>query len=107
MSVKIINATPHPLVIQSAKGELVTLPVSGIVPRVSTTEALTEVVAGFEVYETSFGEVVGLPDEVAGVFYIVGAMVRSALPQRRDLLIPRKQQRDPEGKVTHALGLTR
>lgn len=48
---------------------------------------------------TTFGEVDGLPEEEEGVFYIVSQMVKSALSDRGDLLVPAEIVRDGRGVI--------
>ena len=56
-------------------------------------------VDGIPVYVTTFGEVVDLPEEEEGRYYIVSALVRAAAPGRQDLLSPGDPVRDGEGRV--------
>lgn len=51
------------------------------------------------VMRTSFGEVTGLPEQENGVMLIVSAMVRAALPDRKDLVSPGDLVRDDQGRV--------
>ena len=100
------NLTPHAVKIVS--GETVTvIPPSGVEARVSATDRLVEVVDGIPLFETSFGEVTGLPDAEDGVTLIVSALVVSAAPERTDLRSPAKLIRDFSGAVIGCAGLTR
>ena len=56
---------------------------------------------------TVFGEPEGLPDFVEGTFYIVSQLVKSALPQRNDLLVPAEVVRDSEGNIIGCFSLGR
>ena len=106
---KIKNFTPHEVNYFAPCGEQVTFSSSGVA-RVS---AIAES-AGFygldgHVFETgqtiinlisqSFGEVEGLPDEESGVRFIVSRLVKSALPERRDLIVPADLIRDASGQI--------
>lgn len=89
----IINLTPHAIVLRSAGGEDTTVPPSGGVARVASTPGTLAAVDGLPVpvaSPTTFGEVTGLPAPVEGVFFIVSAMVGSALTGkgRTDVLMP-------------------
>ena len=88
------NLTPH-IVTVVAGGMTVSFPPSGAVARVKVSSTPLE---GWISIPT-FGEVEGLPPEVAGVWLVVSGMVRAALPQRQDLLSPADPVRDADGKV--------
>lgn len=115
----IINATPHEINVYDLEmNRFYPIPASGILPRVSKP------LGGHESQETVFfldgartmkvkmetervGTMVeGLPKAQEGVFYVVSALVRSACPERTDLLqvIP---HRNEEGVIIGALGFTR
>lgn len=54
---------------------------------------------GVKITTTQFGEPEGLPDFEEGVFYITSQLVKSALPQRSDLLVPAEVVRDENGNI--------
>lgn len=119
-----VNFTPHEVTILGA-GEPVVIPANGQVARVAQT--LTEVgtVGGLRVVRSTFGAVVGLPaatpvcghcgsagcimlsgaESICGgewvepTRYIVSAMVRLAVPERRDVYSPADFVRDAAGKI--------
>ena len=91
----IINMTPHSVVIVDGP----TLAPSGQVARVSATSVPVGEVDGVKIVRTTFGEVVGLPESKEGVFLVVSALVRGALPSRTDLLSPGDLVRDEKGNV--------
>jgi len=93
---KIINMTPHPINILGEKEK--TLKPVGLVRLTATTERVGDV-NGIPLTKTIFGEPEGLPKERDGVFYIVSQMVKSALPERRDLLVPAEVVRDEKGRI--------
>lgn len=66
-----------------------------------------DTVEGIDIYEVVYGEITGLPEYVEGVFYVVSAMVRQALPERKDLLSPGQLIRNEEGQPVGCLGLVR
>ena len=100
------NLTPHAVKIFVGDAVTIIAP-SGIEARVSATDRLVEVVDGIPFFETSFGEVTGLPDAEDGVTLIVSALVVSAAPERTDLRSPAKLIRDSAGAVIGCAGLTR
>ena len=78
-----INLTPHTIrVMNPETGEIVELPPSGVVARVSTTEEVVGTVTigtmVVPVMRKVFGEVVGLPED--GQPCIVSGMVAAAVP---------------------------
>lgn len=62
-------------------------------------------VEGVDLYRPVFGEVTGLPEYSEGVYLLVSAMVREALPLRHDLVSPGQLLRDGDGNVIGCLGL--
>ena len=94
----LINLTPHPVnVILDGQDPITILP-SGVVPRCSA--ANTVVAPGFT--QSVLGDVTGLPDKKDGVLLIVGAMIRTALPDRDDLIGP---DTSPTGAVRNGDGM--
>lgn len=103
----ILNLTPHCINVVDSEGKaLASFPSAGLARISSTTEVVGEI-NGLPLTKTLFGEVEGLPEEKEGVFYIVSAMIKSTLPNRRDLLVPGLQVRDDQGRVIgcQSLGL--
>jgi hypothetical protein hcinC1_00210 len=100
-SVKIFNTigieTPD-MVLEQYHGEPI---------RVSCESRKVDVVEGIDIYENIYGEVTGLPEFKEGVYYVVSAMVRQALPHRRDLLSPGQLIRNEQGQPIGCLGLVR
>jgi hypothetical protein len=79
------NYTPHEVVVYDNDGPRDPYPSCGVA-RVREIPHLIMHADGIPVLAFSYGEVTGLPDQRPGVFYIVSAFVRKALPYRRDLL---------------------
>ena len=98
---KLINLTPHDVVLYRADGTRETIPPSGTVARVTQETTRVGSVAGVPVVTTRPGPVTGLPDFEAddGAGYIVSALVRLALPDRIDLFSPADLVRDAAGNV--------
>lgn len=94
---RIINLTPHEIVVLNLRGERVAFPPSGTVARVGVTTTpdgvfdSDEPVGVFQVSRQAFGEVEGLPgyDPDSPNRYIVSAMVLGALSgSRPDVVAP-------------------
>lgn len=102
-----INCTPHDLSIVDGEGVVRVIPRSGVVARVSSSEITVDVIDGINVTVTTFGDPVDVPDPAPGTYFIVSRMVASALPERRDLLIPGPLVRDANGVVVGARGFGR
>jgi len=106
----LINLTPHALNIlgQSIQGQSIhvtVLPPSGRIARVSTSSELAVEIDGISVFRQSTGNVEDLPPPANGDYYIVSAMVRLALPERKDLLSPGALLRNTEGQPIGCNGL--
>ena len=102
---KMKNLTPHAITIFLDDGE-VTIPASGAVARVSEVRTFSGTVCGITVDTVSYGKVTDLPEEEEGVALIVSAMVRAALPERKDLFSPGLLVRDSGGQPLGCRGLT-
>jgi hypothetical protein len=107
MTQQLINMTPHPInIVDKDKNNLITIPVSGNQIRLATTTVDSGIrVNGIAITSTQFGEPVGLPELSEGVFYIVSAIVKGALPNRKDLLVPAEMQRNEDGNIIGCLSL--
>jgi hypothetical protein len=104
--IKIINATPHQIVICSKEGVtqdpktkqftasaveiLHTLPPSGIIPRVAMGNTEAEPILGIPVQSVQYGEIEGLPPASPDVYYVVSGLVAAAAVKvnRADCLAP-------------------
>jgi hypothetical protein len=98
---KLINMTPHAISIVTAEGQIIkTISASGGSVRLKTSTVSTGVeVDGVRLSKTVFGEPEGLPEAVEGTYIIVSQLVKTALPQRLDLLVPAEVVRDPQGNI--------
>jgi hypothetical protein len=103
---KIINLTPHDIVIMGENGEKIILSKDGTVARVTVNRKATESVNGIPIFTESYGDVVGLPNESEGVYWIVSALVRQAVPWRQDVLSPGELIRDEKGQPIGCKGVT-
>lgn len=114
MSASLVNLTPHAICVDDLLGDACTIPPSGLVARVETSQEdlCGVVIGGVDVSfgEISTGEVVNLPPPVAGTTYIVSAMVAQAVAGRRlDVYAPDTGQaaRDEQGRIISVPGLVR
>lgn len=104
------NLTPHEVCIYKLNGvtpdlDLV-IEAGEEIARVSCEYVkVDKKVEGVDMYRPVFGEVTGLPDYEEGVYLLVSAMVREALPLRSDLVSPGQLLRDNDGNVIGCLGL--
>lgn len=99
MIIKIINMTPHPIVILDEKNELKrTFQTEGLI-RLKSEVKRVEEIEGVPISSTLFGEPEGLPDYEVGTFFIVSQLIKSALPGRKDLLVPAEVVRDENGNI--------
>jgi hypothetical protein len=108
-AVKVINTTPHAVKLIGEEGTAVReYAPSGMTIRLQskTVEVgvlpdgarLTRTEYGAPVLVTPEGEK-PLPAPEEGVWFIVSAMAKAALPGRQDLLVPAEQVRDDQGRV--------
>lgn len=100
MKQNIFNYTPHPITIVNNEGEVVrTIKPSGLIRLKASTVNAGFDIDGIPVTTTQFGEPEGLPNVEEGIFYIVSQLVKSALPSRKDLLVPAEVVRDSNGNI--------
>jgi hypothetical protein len=97
----IINMTPHNVnLLDENNQEIICFPASGKLVRLAVKTVSVEIIgAQVPITRTVFGEPEGLLNEFEGTFYIVSQLVKSALPHRKDLLVPAEVQRDTKGNI--------
>jgi len=108
----IINCTPHDINVVMPDGAAICYQKTSWVARVETTQEEAGDINGIPCFKTSYGNVTGFPDNEmfiseileAGndIFYIVSGIVKSACPNRDDLLVPDTGKtciRDDAGKI--------
>ena len=102
---KIINLTPHPITLD-VDGATTTFPTSGIVARVAqSTEETGLVIAGAPVGTSTFGNV-EMPAPEADTYYIVSAMVLTALGgSRKDVIAPRTDATAIRNEAGHIIAV--
>lgn len=106
VAVTVLNLTPHALNVHDLNGSVTTFPPSGTVARCSSTTTQVGEANGFPLFSTTFGEVVGLPDPQDNVLLVVSALVRQAVPNRKDVASPGELVRDEAGNPVGCKGLT-
>jgi hypothetical protein len=85
---EVVNLTPHAISVADSEGNVVmTLPPSGHVARVATSQEVVWELVGRPVTRTVFGEVTGIPEPVEGTVYLVSTLVAQAA-RRSDVVSP-------------------
>lgn len=104
---EVFNFTPHPINILDSEGrELVTISPIGVVARLVAVTRRDTWIGDIPTSRTVFGEPEGLPKE-DGDYYIVSQLVKSAFPERTDLLVPAEVVRDENGRIIGCRSLGR
>ena len=105
----IINATPHAVnLLDENNQEVKTWPKGELSIRLKVETVSAEPLPdGTPTTRTQYGEPEGLPDYEEGIYYIVSQLVKSALPNRNDLLVPAEVQRDTDGNIIGCRSLGR
>jgi hypothetical protein len=110
-NIRLVNLTPHELVIFDAKSDSVVLrvPPSGVVARVSTKEVQVGTINGVPLLKTEYGNVENLPEPQENTIYVVSALVLQALQasgvKREDVVAPNTGPsslgavRDSQGRI--------
>lgn len=96
----IMNLTPHPIVVVDEDNNVIrTYKSEGVIRLKATTVDAGLSVDGINVTKTEFGSPEGLPEFQAGTYIIVSQMVKSAIPNRGDLVVPAEVVRDGTGNI--------
>ncbi len=80
---------------------------SGQTTRLAVATVPQRPIDGIPTSVTVFGEPIGLPKQADGTYYIVSQMVKSACPERDDLLVPADVVRDDNGNIIGCRGFNR
>lgn len=108
----LVNLTPHVINLLTNTGEVVAIePISKDKPaRVTATLKDCGVFEAngliFNHTEQAFGDIINLPDEQKGMYFIVSRIVADAAPKRKDLVIVNDLVRDEQGLVRHARSIS-
>ena len=104
----ILNTTPHSVSLLNSNNEVVRVfEKSNISIRLSVKTEVGEPVGDIPTTKTVFGEPEGLPNFNKDTFYIVSQLVKSACPDRTDLLVPAEVVRDQSGVIIGCRSLGR
>ena len=96
----IINKTPHAVyILNEDESILKVFPKSKGMIRVAEINEDIGEIDGIPISSTTWGETLDVPKPKNGVFYIVSQLVRNALPDRPDLLVPKDVVRDEKGTI--------
>ena len=88
MHQKFINCTPHVVSVQFPSGEVHSFPACGIVPRVQQHNVPVIHINDIPMSNIIYGEVENLPEPKENTYYIVSALVRERVPNRKDVISP-------------------
>ena len=105
----VINMTPHPVHILDGENQIVrTYQKDGRLIRLAVKTVETVPLSdGTPTSKTEFGKPEGLPDYQEGTFYIVSQLVKNALIERTDLLVPAEVERNGDGTILGCKSLGR
>ena len=103
---RLVNLTPHALTIAKADQSFAVYPPSGSVARVASSKDGAGVVNELVLWKTYFGEVAGLPEPEEGTMYIVSRIVKTAVPERADVVCTGEPIRDKDGVIVACNGLS-
>jgi len=95
---KIINLTPHSLIIYKNGEKIEEIHPSGIV-RVKEEKIKIGKILGVPIYKIKYTESEGLPSPIKDTFYFVSAIVAQANLNRNDLLLSSDLIRDENGRI--------
>ncbi|MBN1881043.1 MAG: hypothetical protein JW885_02615 [Deltaproteobacteria bacterium] len=104
---QIINLTPHPIHIVDADGLELRQFASAGAARLEVFSNPAGDIDGIPCTINEFGEVSGLPEFSPGTYYIVSQMIKSAYPERKDLLVPAGVVRNSDGQIVGCRSLGR
>lgn len=97
---KIINKVPHPIYILDEENRVIAqFPKSNGMIRLAQETTVIGEINKIPITQTIFGKPEKLPPYKKGVFYIVSNLVKTALPNRVDLLTPSNVVRNEEGTI--------
>ena len=107
----IINLTPHPINIVDEEGNVIKVFESAGVARAAQEDVEIGTLEGISIIETTFGEIVDLPEYSQGTYYIVSAITAKAASlsgrSTLDLLLTGKTVRNSDGQIIGCQALAR
>lgn len=93
----IINLTPHEIVVINNNNKI-SFPPSGKIARINTNIIQVGEIDGIPLFQSEMTTVTGLPDPSVDTWYIVSMAIRSAMPNRKDILSPGELIRNDNGQ---------
>lgn len=105
---EIRNMTPHAVTVLDNNNKTIeVIAPSGMTIRLAQETEVVGSLAGIPLTQTKYGAPLvvseertsALPAVEEGVYYLVSAMIKNALPERTDFLVPAEQVRDEAGRV--------
>ncbi|MEM5852921.1 MAG: hypothetical protein QW228_00920 [Candidatus Aenigmatarchaeota archaeon] len=84
---KLVNLTPHPIVVKIGSSQIV-IPPSGKIARVKVDQQIVGEIDGIPLVKNIYGDIEGLPSPEDGVIYIVSTLVLNAVKDRDDVVAP-------------------
>lgn len=100
---RIINLTPHAVCMMDVSGNVVDRFASEGLARATETSVKVGEVNGFDIVETVYGEITGLPEKSDDTYYIVSLLTAQAAVKTGrgadDLLLTSDLVRDGEGRI--------
>jgi hypothetical protein len=100
MKKQIINKTPHAIyIVDKAQVIIKVYPKSRGMIRLSEHISEVDVIDGVTITKTSYSKIEDLPKFNKDVYYIVSQLVKNALPERIDFLVPKGIVRDDNGNI--------
>jgi hypothetical protein len=97
----IINKTPHQITIYDEQQNIIrTYPASdSLIHLEQETVPCGTLEDGTPLTRAIYGKAEGLPDYQEGKYYIVSPLVKTAFPDRMDLLVPAELLRGEDGNI--------
>jgi hypothetical protein len=100
MKTRIINKVPHAVYILDDNDTVIRVfPKSNGMIRVEESSTDVGVIDGIPICSTIWGDTTDVPPPKKGIYYIVSQLVKTALPDRPDLLVPKAIVRDNDGTI--------
>lgn len=106
---KVVNMTPHNVNILDDRGEVIRVYKAGQ-SQIRLSSSLVKDIPledGTPTVKTIFGDPEGLPEFREDTFFIVSQMIKNALPNRSDLLVPSEVVRDSTGTIIGCKSLSK
>lgn len=107
---KLINLTPHPIVLMDTNGQVVETIESTGFARAKQENTSIGSVNGFPLSQVRFGEPEGMPAPQDGVLFVVSQITANALKDQgrtEDILIVDQAVRDDQGRIIGCRGFAK